>query len=103
MAALVNDRWMVRRLAREVASAGFAVERLDSHGYVQTAAPDYTARDRQPRRRLPRRLGAHRRRHGRGAEGRGAAAGRGGAFFGFIGFGELVAGKPARRRVRTLC
>jgi ubiquinone/menaquinone biosynthesis C-methylase UbiE len=39
--ALVHDRWVVRRLTGLVAAAGFAVERLDSHGYVQTAAPDY--------------------------------------------------------------
>ena len=42
MTALVNDRWLVRRLPREVAAAGFAVERVDSHGYLQTAAPNYT-------------------------------------------------------------
>ena len=33
MSNLVHDRWLVRPFAR---SAGFAVERFDSHGFVQT-------------------------------------------------------------------
>jgi SAM-dependent methyltransferase len=41
MTALVNDRWLARRLGAAAAAAGFAVERVDSHGYLQTAAPDY--------------------------------------------------------------
>jgi SAM-dependent methyltransferase len=94
MAALVNDRWLVRRLAREVAAAGYAVVRLDSHGYLQTAEPDYmlsivtrgadflaawgrigpamaAALKEEARRRV-----------------------EAGSFFGFIGFAGLVAVKP---------
>lgn len=41
IAALVHDRWLVRRLPRLAQSAGFRIERFDNHGYVQTAAPDY--------------------------------------------------------------
>jgi SAM-dependent methyltransferase len=41
MSALVHDPWLVRRLPSLVDAAGFRVEGLDSHGYLQTAAPDY--------------------------------------------------------------
>ena len=41
MAGLVHDRWLVRRLPAMVSSAGFRIERFDSHGYLQTSAPDY--------------------------------------------------------------
>jgi SAM-dependent methyltransferase len=41
MSGLVNDRWLVRRLPAMVRSCGFSIERLDSHGYLQTVAPDY--------------------------------------------------------------
>lgn len=95
MAALVNDRWLVRRLVALATAAGFAVERLDSHGYLQTGAPDYL-------------LGlvvrgadflAGRGRIGAAtAEALKAEARRrveAGAFFGFIGFAGLVAGRPA--------
>jgi ubiquinone/menaquinone biosynthesis C-methylase UbiE len=94
MAALVHDRWLVRRLAREVARAGFVVQRFDSHGYVQTAAPDYL-------------LGIVTRgadflagwgridpatAEALKAEARRRAAA--GAFFGFIGFAGIVATRP---------
>jgi ubiquinone/menaquinone biosynthesis C-methylase UbiE len=41
VAALVHDRWLVRKLPRLVQSAEFRIERFDSHGYAQTEAPDY--------------------------------------------------------------
>ena len=41
MAGLVHDRWLVRRLPAMVSAAGFGIERFDSHGYLQTSAPDY--------------------------------------------------------------
>jgi SAM-dependent methyltransferase len=95
MAALVNDRWLVRRLPGLVTASGFALERVASHGYLQTEAPDYMlglvtrgadflvnwgridasladALKAEARRRVM----AH-------------------AFFGFIGFAGLVAAKPS--------
>jgi hypothetical protein len=41
VAALVHDRWFVRRLPSLARAAGFEIERFDSHGYAQTARPDY--------------------------------------------------------------
>ncbi len=41
IAALVHDRWLVRRLPALAKSAGFQIGRFDSHGYVQTSEPDY--------------------------------------------------------------
>jgi ubiquinone/menaquinone biosynthesis C-methylase UbiE len=38
---LVHDRWLVRRLVREVAGAGFEIGLFDSYGYLQTRKPDY--------------------------------------------------------------
>jgi SAM-dependent methyltransferase len=38
---LVHDRWLVRRLARDVLAAGFEVWLFESYGYVQTRKPDY--------------------------------------------------------------
>ena len=94
IAALVQDRWLVRRLPSLARSAGFRMERFDSHGYAQTSEPDYllTLIDR-------------------GAD---ALAGWGridtamaealkkearrrvddGEFFGFIAFASLIARKP---------
>jgi SAM-dependent methyltransferase len=92
--ALVHDRWVVRRLAALVGAAGFAVQRLDSHGYVQTAAPDYMLG-------LVTRGADFLARGGRidaaaaealKAEGRRRAAA--GSFFGFIAFAGLIATKP---------
>jgi ubiquinone/menaquinone biosynthesis C-methylase UbiE len=37
MANSVNDRWLVRRLPTLVQTAGFAVERVRSHGFIETA------------------------------------------------------------------
>lgn len=94
MSALVNDRWLVRRLSAAVTACGFALERMDSHGYLQTEAPDYmlglvtrgadflanwgridTALAEALKAEARRRADTH-------------------AFFGFIGFAALVAGKP---------
>jgi hypothetical protein len=41
MAALVNDRFLVRRLPALVGDAGWDVVRTRSHGYVETADPGY--------------------------------------------------------------
>ena len=41
MAALVHDRWLVRRLPALADAAGFDVVRLRSHGYTETAEPHY--------------------------------------------------------------
>jgi SAM-dependent methyltransferase len=95
MSALVNDRWLVRRLAREVAAAGFTVRSLDSHGYLQTAAPDYMlglvtrgADFLVAWGRIEAPTGEALKQEAR----RRVAAG---AFFGFIGFAALIADKPA--------
>lgn len=97
MAGLVNDRWHVRHLPPKVMSSGFVIERFDSHGYMQTSAPDYMltlvnrgadllvssqgidaelAEDlkQEARRRFD-----------------------DGRFFGFIAFAGLMASKPAER------
>jgi len=94
VAALVHDRWFVRRLPSLAKSAGFQVERFDSHGYAQTAAPDYmlTLIDRgaevlakswriEPA--LAEALKAEARRRAET-----------GAFFGFIAYASLIARKP---------
>lgn len=41
IAALVHDRWLVRRLPMLVRSAGFDIVRVRSHGYMETSAPSY--------------------------------------------------------------
>lgn len=95
MHALVNDRWLVRRLPSMVSSAGFQIERLDSYGYLQTSAPDYmlTLIDRGAD------VLANAGRIGRAladalkAEARRRVEDQG--FFGFIAFAGLVARKPA--------
>jgi ubiquinone/menaquinone biosynthesis C-methylase UbiE len=94
VAALVHDRWFVRRLPGLAKSAGFRIERFDSHGYVQTAAPDYmlTLVNRgadvlaKSWRIEPALADALK------AEGRRRA--ETGAFFGFIAFASLIARKP---------
>jgi ubiquinone/menaquinone biosynthesis C-methylase UbiE len=95
MAGLVNDRWLTRRLPSIAASAGFRVERFDSHGYLQTSAPDYmlTLVDRgadllATSGRIDPQMAEDLKREAR----RRTADGR---FFGFIAFGALVATKPA--------
>jgi ubiquinone/menaquinone biosynthesis C-methylase UbiE len=40
-ASSVHDRWIMRRISSLVRSAGFQIERFDSHGYVETDTPDY--------------------------------------------------------------
>ena len=41
ISAYITDPWVVRRLPAMVHAAGFAERRLRSHGFVQTAEPDY--------------------------------------------------------------
>jgi SAM-dependent methyltransferase len=94
ISGLVNDRWLARRLPGLVTSCGFRVERLDSHGSVQSGNPDYmlTLVDR----------GADILAHGGRIDGVFAAALKAearrrvasGEFFGFLGFVSLLARKP---------
>ena len=92
--ALVHDRWVVRRLAGLVGAAGSGVERFDSHGYVQTAAPDYMTSIVT---RGADFLVAWGRIDAATAEALKAEARRRaetGSFFGFIAFAGLIAAKP---------
>jgi ubiquinone/menaquinone biosynthesis C-methylase UbiE len=41
VADFVHDPWLARRLPKLVTSLGFVMQTLQSHGYVQTAEPDY--------------------------------------------------------------
>ena len=76
MAALVNDRWLVRRLPRRDRGRRLRGRaRSTATGIVQAVRPGLHARAGLPRRRLPGGLGSDRRRGGRGAEGRGAPGG----------------------------
>lgn len=38
---LIHDPYIMRRLPALAAAAGFEIERIDAHGYVQTQTPDY--------------------------------------------------------------
>ena len=94
MAGLVNDRWLVRRLPPLVSSAGFRIERFDSHGYLQISAPDYmlTLVDRgadllASSERIDAQLADDLKKEARRRV-------DGGRFFGFIAFAGLVASKP---------
>jgi SAM-dependent methyltransferase len=95
VAGLVHDRWLVRRLPGLARSAGFDIESFDSHGYAQTADPDYmlTLVDRgadllmKSWRIEPALADAFKAEARRRAET--------GAFYGFIAFASLIARKPA--------
>jgi ubiquinone/menaquinone biosynthesis C-methylase UbiE len=91
---LVHDRWLVRRLARDVSAAGFELGLFESYGYVQTQKPDYMmtlvtrgadflVADGKISASTGESLKAE-------ARERVAA----GTFFGFIGYAGLVATKP---------
>jgi SAM-dependent methyltransferase len=95
MAALVNDRWLARRLPALVRGAGFEIGRFDGHAYVQSVEPSYllTLVDRGADaladqatigRELAEALKAEARRR--------VAAG---TFYGSITFASLIARKPA--------
>jgi len=94
-AAFLNDPWLVRRLPALVESAGFELLGARSHGYMQTARPDYmlTVVDRGAdtlaswRRIGPELCAALKAEARRRTEA--------GEFFGFIGFTSLTARKPA--------
>jgi ubiquinone/menaquinone biosynthesis C-methylase UbiE len=95
MAALVNDRWLVRRLPALVQSAGFDRVRFRSHGYAQTATPSYTLTlvDRgadalAAAGRIGPELAAALKAEARRRVERGA-------FFGFIAYASLTARRPA--------
>ncbi len=94
IAALVHDRWLVRRLPALARSTGFQVDRFDSHGYVQTSEPDYllTLIDRGADA-----LAGWSRIDSSMAEALKNEARRrveNGEFFGFIAFASLIARKP---------
>jgi ubiquinone/menaquinone biosynthesis C-methylase UbiE len=95
MASLVHDRWLARRLPSLATSAGFHIERFDSHGYVQTSKPDYMltlvdrgvdilSNSKRVRPALADALKKEARRRVEEDE-----------FFGFIAFVSLIALKPA--------
>ena len=94
--ASVHDPWVVRRLPAVVRAAGFEVERLDSHGFVQTGEADYMLSV------IDRGVGVLRTAGRLGdaaaealmAEGRHRL--RAGAFFGFIAYAGLIARRPPR-------
>jgi ubiquinone/menaquinone biosynthesis C-methylase UbiE len=93
MAALVHDRWLVRRLPTLIKAAGFHVERFDSHGYLQSERPAYmlTLVDRGADI-----LASSGRTSSSLADALKQEARRrveDGAFFGFIGFASVIADK----------
>ena len=95
IAALVHDRWLVRHLPRLAQSAGFRIERFDSHGYIQTDSPDYmlTVVDRgadflAASGRIDLRLSE-------AMKGEARRRAENGEFFGFIAFASLIARKPS--------
>jgi ubiquinone/menaquinone biosynthesis C-methylase UbiE len=94
VSAVVHDRWLVRRLPCLARAAGFQIERFDSHGYAQTAEPDYmlTLVDRGAdalvnSERIDPTLADGLKREARRRVGTGE-------FFGFIAFASLIARKP---------
>jgi ubiquinone/menaquinone biosynthesis C-methylase UbiE len=94
-AAFIHDPWLVRRLPVLLRSARFELVGSRSHGYVQTAHPEYmtTLVDRGADTlaawgRIGPELSAALKAEAR----RRADAGE---FFGFIGFASLIARKPA--------
>ena len=93
IAAFIHDRWFIRRLPALARSAGFQIERFDSHGYVQTESPDYmlTLIDRGAdalanARRIDAMLADGLKREAR-------RRAHSGEFFGFIAFASLIARK----------
>lgn len=91
---LVHDRWLVRRLARLVASAGFDAGRLRSHGYVETPAGGYMLAivERGAERLLDvGRIGPETALALKDEARRRSDAGE---FFGFIGYASVLARKP---------
>jgi ubiquinone/menaquinone biosynthesis C-methylase UbiE len=93
ISAVVHDRWFVRKLPRLVRAAGFAAERFDSHGYLQSASPDYllTLLDRG----ADALVGWNRIDEGLASALKNEARRRveAGEFFGFIGFASLIASR----------
>jgi ubiquinone/menaquinone biosynthesis C-methylase UbiE len=94
VSALVNDRWLARRLPSLVRSCGFHVERFDSHGYLQESTPDYmfTLIDRGAQtlanlKRIDQATADSLKREARCRVDRGE-------FFGFIALVSLIARKP---------
>lgn len=93
ISALVHDRWLVRKLPRLVRTAGLALERFDSHGYLQSTEPDYllTLLDRGADALVGwNRIDADMASALKNEARRRVDAGE---FFGFIGFASLVANR----------
>ena len=95
VAALVHDRWLVRRLPSLVTAAGFEILRFDGHAHVQTTEPshlltlvdrgaDVLANSGTIGRELAEALKAEARRRVEA-----------GGFYGSITFASLIARKPA--------
>lgn len=95
MANLVNDRRLVRRLARITADAGFSIESFRGHSYIQTSPADYmlTLVDRGAD--LLAAAGAISTDLAAGLKAEGKRRVANGTFFGFIGYASLIARKPA--------
>lgn len=94
VAGLVHDRWLVRRLPGLVTSAGFHIERFDSHAYLQTSAPDYmlTLVDRGAD--LLMHSGTIDRTMADALKSEARRRAVHGEFFGFIAFASVIASKP---------
>lgn len=41
LAALVHDRWLIRRLPKLLRAAGYTVRKFESYGFVETDEPEY--------------------------------------------------------------
>jgi SAM-dependent methyltransferase len=93
--AYINDAWLVRRLPELVGGAGFTGARLRSHGFVQTAEPDYmlsiAARGADTLAATGR-IGAE---LAEALKAEGARRVSAGAFFGHIAYASLIATRPA--------
>lgn len=87
MAALVNDRFLVRRLPALVRDAGWDVVRTRSHGYIETADPGYmlTLVDR----------GAELVAAGEALKAEARRRIAAGTFFGHIAYASLIARRPS--------
>lgn len=96
MAALVHDRWLVRRLPNMLRAAGFEVSAMRSHGFAETTEEGYmlTVCDRgadalaNEGRIAPELAAALKAEARRRIEG--------GTFFGHIAYASLIAHKPAQ-------
>jgi SAM-dependent methyltransferase len=93
ISGLVNDRWLARRLPGVVRSCGFHIERLDSHGSVQSGTSDYmlTLIDRGAD--ILAGAGRIDEKFAEALKGEARRRVASGEFFGFLGFVSLIARK----------